>query len=255
MFIFLFPSNAEAQVARLPSSAGVILISATGTARKRKHGGPESLLFVSSLCGSPMSRSLLRRPSDSPMSVLISASFSIYLHLVVSILSFSVPVPLRVSEEHVPSHWWCFPALTVVPTRVIRSALSRDWVTDDLNRGKTPWHFNLNVSTSLGTHKTFTIDFKFQGRHTLALGGVFFVFQKTTNISRRCWHDAKLMKQEYIYVGWPTLKATFLLAIQAIVWCSCKQWLCLLYFSGSNQDVKRGVGWTRTISQNKQNVP
>lgn len=112
--------------------------------------------------------------------VFISASFIIYLNLVISLWSFSVLFPLWVSEENVPSQRWCFLALIVVSIHVIRWALSCCWVTDELNSGKTPpWHFNLTISTSPGTSKVFKSSKVFQGRHAHPLVAVFLIFSKS----------------------------------------------------------------------------
>lgn len=175
--IFLYPCDVGASAAQLPFSAEFILFSATGTAIKKTLRAWKPCLCSSS-CGPPMCPPLFVVLLNHPW-VFSSASFSIYLYLVVSILSFSVLFPLWVSEEHVPSHRWCFLALIVVPIHVIRWALSCSWVTEQ-NRGKTPaWHFNLTVSTSPGMSKLSNSNEVFQGRHTHPLvGWSIFNFSK-----------------------------------------------------------------------------
>lgn len=139
--------------------------------------------LCSSSCGPPMCPPLFVVLLNHPC-VFSSASFSFYLHLVVSILFFSVSFPLWVSEEHVLSHRWRFLPLIVDPIHVIRWALSCCWVTEQ-NRGKTPpWHFNLTVSTSSGTSKLFNSSKVFQGRyaHPLVVWSIFNFSTSVTDV-------------------------------------------------------------------------
>lgn len=176
ILIFLYPSDVGAPAAQVPFSAEFILFSVTGTARKPNQTWKPCL--CSSSCGPIMCPPLFVVLLNHPC-VCSSASFSICLHLVVSILSFSVLFPLWVSEEHVPSHRWCF-LPSIVAIHVIHWALSCCWVTVQNREKTTPWRFNLSVSTSPGTSELSNSSEVIQGRHTHPLvGWSIFNFSKS----------------------------------------------------------------------------
>lgn len=76
----------------------------------------------SSSCSPPMCPPFFVVLLNHPVCIFSSASFSIYLHLSVSLSSISVLFPLWVSEEHVPSNQRCFLVFIVVPIHLIRWA-------------------------------------------------------------------------------------------------------------------------------------